>query len=216
MELHAGWYRGWDGSTRSYASACNTDTTPTHPPRNSNTQRTKNNMTNVVIRQNSHKLLMMDILMSETCWAHKKWNEIASDIKLVFYSSTICTVFFVLSSLFNTKKIVFSFSFSFCMSLIFHGRGIPCQSPAVVGEHSTVPRPLISLLHWRNVLMETFPVFTTHCTTSSLGKYPNASEGSLFLLTCCSLIYGSSAKGCLQAAHSFEPFCFPKILLLQI
>jgi len=30
-----------------------------------------------------------DILMSETCWAHKKWNKIASDIKLVFYSSTI-------------------------------------------------------------------------------------------------------------------------------
>jgi len=32
---------------------------------------------------------MMDIFMSETCWAHKKWNKIASDIKLVFYSSTI-------------------------------------------------------------------------------------------------------------------------------
>jgi len=29
------------------------------------------------------------ILMSETCWAHKNWNKIASDIKLVFYSSTI-------------------------------------------------------------------------------------------------------------------------------
>ena len=51
-----------------------------------NTHRTKNN---VVIRQNSRKLLMMDILMSETCWAHKKWNKIASDYKLVFYSSTI-------------------------------------------------------------------------------------------------------------------------------
>ena len=35
------------------------------------------------------QLLMMDILMSETCWAHKKWNKISSDIKLVFYSSTI-------------------------------------------------------------------------------------------------------------------------------
>jgi len=42
-----------------------------------------------VIQQNSSKLLMMDILMSEICWVHKKWNEIASDIKLVFYSSTI-------------------------------------------------------------------------------------------------------------------------------
>ena len=51
--------------------------------------RTKNNTTNVVIQQNSRKLLMMDILMFETCWARKKWNKIASDIKLVFYSSTI-------------------------------------------------------------------------------------------------------------------------------
>ena len=47
--------------------ACNTDTTPTQPHRNSNTHRTKNNTTNVVIQQNSRKLLMMDILMSETC-----------------------------------------------------------------------------------------------------------------------------------------------------
>jgi len=36
-----------------------------------------------------HGYLIMDILMSETCWAHKKWNKIASDIKLVFYSSII-------------------------------------------------------------------------------------------------------------------------------
>jgi len=71
------------------ASACNTDTTPTQPHRNSNTHRTKKNTTNVVIQQNSRKLLMMDILMSETCWTHKKWNKIASDIKLVFYSLTI-------------------------------------------------------------------------------------------------------------------------------
>ena len=35
------------------------------------------------------KLLMMDILMSETFWVHKKWNKIASDIKLVFCSSTM-------------------------------------------------------------------------------------------------------------------------------
>jgi len=74
---------GWSG-IRLQASACNTDTTPTQPHRNSKTHRTKNNTTNVVIQQNSRKLLMMDILMSETCWAHKKWNRISSDIKLVF------------------------------------------------------------------------------------------------------------------------------------
>jgi len=78
--------------TGTSASACNADTTPTQPHRNSNTHRTKNNTTNVVIQQNSRKLLMMDILMSETCWAHKKWNKIASDIKLVFYSSTTSKV----------------------------------------------------------------------------------------------------------------------------
>jgi len=53
------------------------------------THRTKNNTTNVVIQQKSRKLLLMDILMSETCWAHKKWNKIASDIKLLFYSSNL-------------------------------------------------------------------------------------------------------------------------------
>ena len=42
----------------------------------------------MVIQQNSRKLLMMDILMSETCWVYKKWNKIASDIKMDFYSST--------------------------------------------------------------------------------------------------------------------------------
>ena len=40
------------------ASACNTDTTPNQPHRNSNTHRTKNNTTNVVIQQNSRKLLI--------------------------------------------------------------------------------------------------------------------------------------------------------------
>jgi len=63
--------------------------TATQPNLNSNTQRTKNKTTNVVIQQNSRKLLMMDILMSETCWVHKKWNKIANGIKLVFYSPTV-------------------------------------------------------------------------------------------------------------------------------
>ena len=57
--------------------------------KSSNTQRTENKTTDVVIHQHSRKLLKIDILMSETCWAHNKWNKIASDIKLVFHSSTI-------------------------------------------------------------------------------------------------------------------------------
>ena len=49
------------------ALAYNTDTTPTQPHGNSNTHRTKNNTTNVVFQQNSRKLLMMDLFMSEIC-----------------------------------------------------------------------------------------------------------------------------------------------------
>ena len=73
----------------SSASTCKTNTTKYQPQQNSNTQRTENKTTNVVIYQQSRRLLKMDILMSETCWAHNKWNKIKSDIKLVFHSSKI-------------------------------------------------------------------------------------------------------------------------------
>jgi hypothetical protein len=69
------------------ASACNTDSTQIQPHQISNTQRNENKTTHVVIQQHSRKFLMIDILMSETCWVHKKWNKIASDINLVFRSS---------------------------------------------------------------------------------------------------------------------------------
>jgi len=63
---------GWVGvvSVLQAEGTCNTDTTLTQPQRNSNKHWTKNNTTNVVIQQNSRKLLMMDKLMSKTCWAH--------------------------------------------------------------------------------------------------------------------------------------------------
>ena len=76
-------FAGWSTST------CETNTTKYQPHQISKTQRTEKKMTDVVIRQHSRRLLKMDILMSETYWAHNKWNKIASDIKLVFYSSTI-------------------------------------------------------------------------------------------------------------------------------
>ena len=66
------------------ALACKTRTTQNQQHQISNTQRTENKTADVVIQQHSRKLLMMDILMSETCWVHKKWNKTASDIKLVF------------------------------------------------------------------------------------------------------------------------------------
>ena len=66
-----------------------TKTVPDTSNKSSNTQRTENKTTDVVIRQHSRGLVKMDILMSETCWAHNNWNKIANDIKLVFHSSTI-------------------------------------------------------------------------------------------------------------------------------
>ena len=67
---------------------CKTNTTKYQPQQKLQHKRTENKTTDVVIHQHSRKLLKMDILMSETCWA-PKWNKIASDIKLVFHSSTI-------------------------------------------------------------------------------------------------------------------------------
>ena len=63
---------------------------------------------------------MMDILMSETCWAHKKWSKIASDIKLVFYSSTRK------SSLVRLHLQAPSIRFSFCNSFIMYVSHIQC------------------------------------------------------------------------------------------
>ena len=96
------------------AETCNTVTTPTQPHRNSNTHRTKNNTINVVIQQNSRKLLMVDILMSETCWAHKRWNKIASDIKLVFYSSTIIMMQGPINIRFTGKIVHYTLNVVFC------------------------------------------------------------------------------------------------------
>ena len=103
LDFRCGWV--WVVSVLQ-AEACNTDTTQTQPHRNSNTHRTKNNRTNVVIQQNSRKLLMMDILMSEKRWAHKKWNKIASDIKLVFYSSTSNQLFMRFASTISLLKVI--------------------------------------------------------------------------------------------------------------
>jgi hypothetical protein len=80
-----------DCSDRPWRRLMSATRTPLTPSRTKFciTQRTENNTTDVVIQQHSRKLLMMDTLMSKTCWVHEKWNKITSDIKLVFYSSNI-------------------------------------------------------------------------------------------------------------------------------
>ena len=100
LEILCGWF--WVVLVlQAEPSACKMNTTQNQLHQISNTQRTENKTTDMVIQQHSRKLLMMDILMSETCWAHKKWNKIASDIKLVFHSSTLQAVFY------SSKSLVF-------------------------------------------------------------------------------------------------------------
>ena len=108
-------------------------------------------------------------------------------------SWTYSQPFLHLNSLFNTKSCLFYFIFSFCLSLVFHGRGIPCQSPAVVDEHSTVPFPLISP-PLKKCLDGKFLRVHHSLHHNSPGKNPNANEGSVFLVACCILISGSSEK----------------------
>jgi hypothetical protein len=66
VRVYVFWLVLWTTS-RPQASACKTSTTRNQPHQTSNTQRTENKTTDVVIQQQSRKLLMMDILMSETC-----------------------------------------------------------------------------------------------------------------------------------------------------
>ena len=61
FEIWRGWF--WVVSVlRAEASTCSTGTTQTKPHQISNTQRTENKTTDVVIQQHSCKLLVMDIL----------------------------------------------------------------------------------------------------------------------------------------------------------
>jgi hypothetical protein len=107
LEIWCGWV--WVVSVLQ-AEACNTDTTQTQPHHISNTQRTENKTTDVVIQQHSRKLLMMDILRPETCWVHKKWNKIKSDIKFWRFADRASEYLINLM-----HKICFTVSFISCL-----------------------------------------------------------------------------------------------------
>ena len=80
--------------------------------------------------------------MSETCWAHKKWNKIANDIKLVFYSSTITMMHGPINIRFNNEIICPKHAWflffskdiiSFCSRKYpfrIHGSGVPKRNTA--------------------------------------------------------------------------------------
>ena len=85
----------------------------------------QNKTTDVVIQKHSRKLLMMGILMSETCWAHKKWNKIASDIKLVFHSSTTSECFYRLYFSYNIIVMFWLAFYLFIFTKTFHSAEVP-------------------------------------------------------------------------------------------
>ena len=89
------------------------------------------NTTNVVIQQNNRKLLMMDILMSETCWAHKKWNKITSGIKLVFYSSTSYLTFEYILPFHMPTTCTDSLILLFLINSVIFGKERKFRSPSV-------------------------------------------------------------------------------------
>ena len=57
-----------------------------------NLQHTTNReqKTDVVIQQHSRKLLMIDVLMSETCWVYKKWKKNSKwhQVSLLFFKDS--------------------------------------------------------------------------------------------------------------------------------
>ena len=88
---------------------------------------------------------MMDILISETCWAHKMWNKMTSDIKLVLYPSTLHKSFEIsLNVLKLVMKILLKVS---CISWIrrclsvYWGLQVPSKSRnAITQWHNVVYR----------------------------------------------------------------------------
>ena len=137
---------GWSTSC---ASACKSNTTQNQPHQISNTQRTENKTTDVVIQQHSRKLLMMDILMSETCWAHKKWNKITSDTKLVFHSSTITMMHSPISTRFTKLSFInIYFYVIMCLKSTSKTRNKLQGLPSYAPRYGILPT-LYSLL-WKN------------------------------------------------------------------
>jgi len=69
-----------------YAIACSQDTTPAYVRLTSNLQQRKKETTSVVI---SRELLVMSIVVPETCLAYKKCNKIISSIYLALFLQLI-------------------------------------------------------------------------------------------------------------------------------
>ena len=118
--------------------------------KNFNTQRTENKTTDVVIHQHSRKLLKMDILMSETRWQHNKWNKIASDIKLVFHSSTIAMMHGPINIRFLASSYPSDIGWNKTFQFYFKCKSFPHKVPFQLQKFSV--RPAIYELRGRRII----------------------------------------------------------------
>jgi len=118
------------------------------------------------IQQNSRKLLMMDILMSETCWAHKKWNKIASVIKLVFYSSTVTMIHGTINIRFN-----FLSDFSVILQLLQQNTTLNCQIIPYSSASKTVAYSRNHPPNSFDVTVSKFEKTASNSVPGSLGHY---------------------------------------------
>ena len=128
--------------------------------KNSNTQRTENKTTDVVIHQQSRGLLKMDILMSETCWAHNKWNKITSDIKLVFHSSNKVTFW-------PAKRLSDSYVGLLHSIILIHSKHFLC------GHRSIISQDRLPAVRKQIHTCTQIAVSITHCARTEVNTHPS-------------------------------------------
>ena len=80
---------------------------------------------------------LMEILMSETCWAHKKWNKVTSDNKFVFHSSTITMMH---------GPINISFTFCVCQKSAYRCTYVDANRHILPCDNLKMNTPVVSLV----------------------------------------------------------------------
>ena len=103
---------------------------------------------------------MMDILISETCWVHKTWNKITSDIKLVLYSSSIT----MMHGPINIRFLLFIQALQLCQNLITANPYLPYTTEIVSYPQSTYYCP-----YFMYIMFKSYPYSLLPCSFRPLG-----------------------------------------------
>ena len=101
----------------------------------------------------------------------------------------------------------------FGLSLIHGSRIIHWHMPTVVSKHRWIPFSRISFLHSCNVLVESFFMLITYCSTVKWKKSPDGNVKSVSSVTLYSQAFCRTSGGLPPAAHNYLPCCFPETLL---